>query len=154
MRTTVRSDVNEKAFPGYVNRARPTYRPRTIPLNAITQYAGYIVRSILTVVALGLLALARHLHREQTRTAQRGANEAFRDKTSPAGSPPGDDAVAIHTLLAQAIAGTRQAARAVNETQTRLEALSARLARPQAQQAAAATQGAVTVSDRPSHVAK
>jgi hypothetical protein len=40
----------------------------------------------------------------------------------------------------------------INETQARLEALGARLARLEAQQAAAATQGSVTVSDRPTDV--
>ncbi|MCO6414560.1 MAG: hypothetical protein J5I92_17635 [Thiogranum sp.] len=98
-------------------------------MNTIGLYADYIVLSILSVVALGLLMFSRHLHRKHARKVQHRTSEFFAQNTSPIGNASDHDETAINTLLIQAIAGMQRAVQTIKETQERLESVSTRIER-------------------------
>lgn len=123
-------------------------------MSAIVQYTDYLVLSLFTIVALGLLIFARRLHRENARKAQHSADELSLTYTDSAGSTLRNDAAAIKALLAQSLAGTQRAAQTIKETQARLEAVSARIERLEAQQAATGTGSAARVPERSTDVSR
>lgn len=98
-------------------------------MSFLNQHAAEIVLLFLTSLAFSLVIVIHRQRRKQDRDKQHAIDSFFEKSAQPTTSEQGDDEAAVKSLLTQAIAGTQQSTRALNDTQERLEAISARISR-------------------------
>ena len=118
-------------------------------MDFLNQYAAEIVLFFLTSVAFGLIIVVRLQRRKQDRTRKRAVDAFFGKNTPPATKVHNDDETTVKALLTQAIAGTQQAARTLNDIQRHLEAASTRIGALEDQLAHSFTHERIKNSVRP-----